>query len=191
MKFSNTLALLSAVAFTQASTLPEKRQTGAFNCEPAASIIKKYDGPWVLPLVNHCGNVLGSGTVHENYINPWKSWICVGAAVAATPGIVRDTLYCRDKTEPAVQDLPNMPFSVYQNITHSQSDKVFISKQNLIDLVYRSIETEDEGSPILWPASANEVIATIDKIFDWTATGDTIPYSHFSDWLKYSPQPSL
>jgi hypothetical protein len=40
-------------------------------------------------------------------------------------------------------------------------------------------------------SDVSEVIAKIQTVFAWTATGSTIPYSHFSDWLKFAPEPSL
>ncbi|KAI0027823.1 hypothetical protein K488DRAFT_74251 [Vararia minispora EC-137] len=174
MKFSTSLFIAAAVAAaTSASALPTKRQNSG--CQEATSILgnPNYDSPWTSPLVTHCINSLGN---HAGYVNPWANRICVAAAISASPGILRNALSCRASDVPVQADLPNMPFSVYESITGSTSDKVFITQQNLIDLVYSSIQLENESGTPVWPISAEDVIGYITLIFDWTATGSTIPY---------------
>jgi hypothetical protein len=39
-------------------------------------------------------------------------------------------------------------------------------------------------------SDVTEVIDKIQTVFAWTATGTTIPYSNFSDWLKFAPESS-
>jgi len=176
MFFALSALVFAAVAYGQA---PEP-----VACTSTMALLQS-DRPWVAPLFDICRVAI----VETNqFDNPWQSKICVAAAVAATPGLTHDALDCALFASPVLSALPNMPFSVYQSITGSTSDKVFINQQNLIDLIYSQIGLET--NPV-WPADVSEVIAKIQTVFAWTATGSTIPYSHFSDWLKFAPEPSL
>ncbi|KIY45267.1 hypothetical protein FISHEDRAFT_28659, partial [Fistulina hepatica ATCC 64428] len=58
-----------------------------------------------------------------------------------------------------------------------------ITQQNFIDMVYGSISAFGGDS---WPSSAQDVIDIWDVILAWAATGTTIPYLNFNDWLHYS-----
>ncbi|KAJ7930909.1 hypothetical protein B0H13DRAFT_1466943, partial [Mycena leptocephala] len=57
-----------------------------------------------------------------------------------------------------------------------------ITQQNYIDFVYGAMTA---AGVTTWP-SAEVVSAWWDPIVQWTATGATVPYANFNDWLHFS-----
>ncbi|EEB99595.1 hypothetical protein MPER_00696, partial [Moniliophthora perniciosa FA553] len=57
-----------------------------------------------------------------------------------------------------------------------------ITQQNYIDFYYGALE---EINTNVWP-DVNRVISWWGYIKDWAATGETVPYTNFDDWLHYS-----
>ncbi|KAJ7685942.1 hypothetical protein B0H17DRAFT_854960, partial [Mycena rosella] len=58
-----------------------------------------------------------------------------------------------------------------------------VCPQLYVDFVYGQMMAADVTS---WPSSADVVSAWWDPIVAWTATGATIPYGNFNDWLHWS-----
>ncbi len=56
--------------------------------------------------------------------------------------------------------------------------------QNYIDFYYGQLTAVKSS---YWPSSVDGVRTYFwDPLVNWTATGDTVPYSNFNDWLHYS-----
>ncbi|VDC06335.1 unnamed protein product [Peniophora sp. CBMAI 1063] len=141
---------------------------------------------FVYPLFEACKSRLTGST------NLWGNPVCVAAAIVGSPGLVRDALSCDTSDIPTMSTLLNLDYGVYAEIVGScayASTACGITQQNLIDFVYREIGTEDSAS---WPTSSDELVsAYIAPLMEWTATGETVPYTNFNDWLHYAPDDVL
>ncbi|KAF8144304.1 hypothetical protein K438DRAFT_1459280, partial [Mycena galopus ATCC 62051] len=79
---------------------------------------------------------------------------------------------------------------IYANIVGScawASGGCPITQQNYIDFYYGELTAINTAN---WPSSTNVVIAFWNAITAWAATGSTVPYENFNDWLHYSSYPS-
>ncbi|KAK7037417.1 hypothetical protein VNI00_011167 [Paramarasmius palmivorus] len=81
--------------------------------------------------------------------------------------------------------LPHLSYEIYAGIVGDcawQEGGCPITQQNYIDFVYGTLS---ELQTSVWP-DVNRVIEWWGYIRAWTATGETVPYTNFDDWLHYS-----
>ncbi|KIY48890.1 hypothetical protein FISHEDRAFT_6652, partial [Fistulina hepatica ATCC 64428] len=84
---------------------------------------------------------------------------------------------------PSQKDLKSLDYNVYANIVGGcawQKGGCPMTQQNFIGLLYSSISAFEGKN---WPSCASFLTNIFKK---WTATGDTIPYLNFNDWLHFS-----
>ncbi|KAJ7861737.1 hypothetical protein B0H14DRAFT_2349924 [Mycena olivaceomarginata] len=62
-----------------------------------------------------------------------------------------------------------------------------ITQQNYIDFYYGELTAVNSNN---FPSSTAVVIALWNAIVAWAATGSTVPYLNFNDWLHFSSFPS-
>ncbi|KAJ7743510.1 hypothetical protein DFH07DRAFT_749919 [Mycena maculata] len=123
--------------------------------------------------------------LRQNGTSIWSHQACVAAATCqGTTGVI--TLnQCQNPNVLEATDIPNLAFTIYTNIVGSCApDGCPITQQNYIDFIYGAMSAANVTE---WPTSSEDVITGWwQPILDWTATGDTIPYTNFNDWLHYS-----
>ncbi|KAJ6505583.1 hypothetical protein C8R45DRAFT_1091283 [Mycena sanguinolenta] len=121
----------------------------------------------------------------QNGTSIWSHQPCVAAATCqGTTGVI--TLnQCKNPNVLAAGEIPNLAFTIYTNIVGSCApDGCPITQQNYIDFIYGAMSAANVTE---WPSSVDDVITQWwQPILDWTATGDTIPYTNFNDWLHWS-----
>ncbi|KAJ6462606.1 hypothetical protein C8R45DRAFT_841689 [Mycena sanguinolenta] len=119
----------------------------------------------------------------QNGTSIWSHQPCVAAATCQ--GSVITLNQCQNPNVLAAGDIPNLAFTIYTNIVGSCApDGCPITQQNYIDFIYGAMSAANVTE---WPSSVNDVISQWwQPILDWTATGDTIPYTNFNDWLHWS-----
>ncbi|KZV60649.1 hypothetical protein PENSPDRAFT_659450 [Peniophora sp. CONT] len=142
---------------------------------------------FVYPLFESCKSALNG-----NFANPWSNSACVAAAIVGSPGLVRDSLSCDSADIPATSSLPYLDYGVYADIVGScayASTACGITQQNFVDFIYTQIGDEASAT---WPSDSGLLVSTyITPLMDWTATGSSIPYANFNDWLHYAPDDVL
>ncbi|EIM82380.1 uncharacterized protein STEHIDRAFT_160929 [Stereum hirsutum FP-91666 SS1] len=93
---------------------------------------------------------------------------------------------CRNTAVANATDIPHLDYNIYAGIVGDcawAEGGCPITQQNYIDFIYGALS--DIGSTT-WPSSAQDVITYWwTPMLDWTATGTTIPYTNFDDWLHY------
>ncbi|KAF7319208.1 hypothetical protein HMN09_00257600 [Mycena chlorophos] len=117
----------------------------------------------------------------------WSHAQCVAAAMCqGTYGVITLNQCQNPNVLPATQ-IPNLSGTIWANIVGScNDDGCPMTQQNFIDFVYGAMSAANVTGD-QWPGSVNDVIADWwTPLMTWTATGDTIPYSNFDDWLHYS-----
>ncbi|KAJ6474838.1 hypothetical protein C8R45DRAFT_1054753 [Mycena sanguinolenta] len=132
-----------------------------------------------------CVILLTYACLKENGTSIWSHHSCVAAATCqGTTGVI--TLnQCQNPNVLAAGDIPNLAFTIYTNIVGSCApDGCPITQQNYIDFIYGAMSAANTTE---WPSSVEDVITHLwQPILDWTATGATIPYTNFNDWLHWS-----
>ncbi|KIY48871.1 hypothetical protein FISHEDRAFT_73206 [Fistulina hepatica ATCC 64428] len=181
---------------------PEPSKTPAVQPPPAKAPVPKenvgascfngvhalLNGPgsrWITPLANACQN-----WVAKNNTELWSNKICVAAAGVSSPTILRNFDVCVTGAFPTIvipsqKNLKSLDYNVYANIVGGcafQKGGCPMTQQNFIDLVYSSISAFGGTE---WPSSAQEVIDHWNIIKKWAATGNTVPYLNFNDWLHF------
>ncbi|EIM82382.1 uncharacterized protein STEHIDRAFT_160930 [Stereum hirsutum FP-91666 SS1] len=130
-------------------------------------------------LAESCLSASNSGTTAL-----WSVKSCV-AAQTCDPKTVF-VAQCQNSAVANATDIPHLDYNIYAGIVGDcawAEGGCPITQQNYIDLIYSALS--DIGSTI-WPSSAEDVVNDWwTPILDWTATGTTIPYTNFDDWLHY------
>ncbi|EIM82379.1 uncharacterized protein STEHIDRAFT_84761 [Stereum hirsutum FP-91666 SS1] len=115
----------------------------------------------------------------------WSVKSCVAAATCDPK-----TAFIAQCENPAVAnatEIPHLDYNIYAGIVGDcawDEGGCPITQQNYIDLIYSALS--DVGSTE-WPDSAEDVINEWwTPMLDWAATGTTIPYTNFDDWLHYA-----
>ncbi|KAJ7054659.1 hypothetical protein C8F01DRAFT_1259496 [Mycena amicta] len=195
MRFSSFSLAVAAglVATVHAASLPrfklptrelglEARAPETIQCIQLNHAIGVLDG--TTSFSPACANITNA-CLKENATSLWSHESCVGAAACQGTKSVIALNQCQN---PAVKDaasIPNLSFSVFTSIVGSCAPSGCpMTKQNFIDFVYGQMSA---ASVTEWPKTVDEVTNTfLAPILNWTATGDTIPYTNFNDWLHFS-----
>ncbi|KAF8172245.1 hypothetical protein K438DRAFT_1612148, partial [Mycena galopus ATCC 62051] len=115
----------------------------------------------------------------------WSHQQCVAAATCdGTYGVITIN-QCQNPNVLAAGDIPNLAFTIWTNIVGSCADDGCpMTQQNYIDFIYGAMSAANVTE---WPSSVDDVITNWwQPMLAWTATGDSIPYSNFNDWLHWS-----
>ncbi|KAE9395545.1 hypothetical protein BT96DRAFT_922752 [Gymnopus androsaceus JB14] len=148
---------------------------GGYNGDPLA-----YDAPGASSLLGSC-----SESVIQGGQDPWTVPACVAFATAKGPTWTIVRLQCTEDMPNATAQ-PSLDYNVYANIVGAcawDPEGCPITQQNYIDFYYGSLSAI--GYTGTWP-DANDVINYLwNPITEWTATGDTVPYLNFNDWLHW------
>ncbi|KAJ7637321.1 hypothetical protein DFH06DRAFT_1099860 [Mycena polygramma] len=123
--------------------------------------------------------------VNENGTSIWSHAACVAAATCqGTSGVI--TLnQCQNPNVLPASGIPNWSAAIYGSIVGDcASSGCPITQKNYIDFVYGQMTAANVTND--YPAVEDVISQWWDPITAWTATGDSIPYSNFNDWLHYS-----
>ncbi|KAJ7152018.1 hypothetical protein C8R46DRAFT_1197764 [Mycena filopes] len=184
MRFIYT-ALAAALAHTAASSaVPGTRVVpNPVDCIEYGKYIGIHDGTGTEYSVA-CSQ-LTFGCLKENGTSIWSHPLCVAAATCqGTRGVIILN-QCQNHNVAHASAIPNLAAAIYGNIVGSCSATGCpITQQNYIDFVYGQMSAVNVTQ---WPDLNSVVLAQWWKpITAWTATGNSIPYSNFNDWLHYS-----
>ncbi|KIK61814.1 hypothetical protein GYMLUDRAFT_243477 [Collybiopsis luxurians FD-317 M1] len=136
-------------------------------------------------LVENCKDTV----INSNITNPWTVKSCVAAATCEGIVPLIGLIQCTSggQSLPDVQQIGYLDYpTIYAGIVGScawQEGGCPINQQNYIDFVYGALSDVGTDS---WPDINNVINNWWKSITQWTATGDTVPYMNFSDWLHYS-----
>jgi len=139
-----------------------------------------------------CSNVVSAclffvGTDTQNQL--WHQSACVAAATCFGVGNLETKVACQLGTTITNTAEISLDYTIYAGIVGDcayAAGGCPISQQNYIDFYYRTLTQLNSSA---FPSS-NTVIAWWSAIASWTATGNTIPYTNFNDWLHYSSYPA-
>ncbi|EIM82374.1 uncharacterized protein STEHIDRAFT_160922 [Stereum hirsutum FP-91666 SS1] len=99
----------------------------------------------------------------------WSEKTCVAAATCDPKTAF--VAQCQNSAVANATDIAHLDYNVYAAISY-------------IDLIYGALS--DIGSSS-YPASGDEVVSQWwTPLTTWTATGDSVPYTNFDDWLHYA-----
>ncbi|KAJ7155130.1 hypothetical protein C8R46DRAFT_1296364 [Mycena filopes] len=130
-----------------------------------------------------CGQ-LTSGCLKENGTSIWSHPLCVAAATCQGTGSVIILNQCQNNNVQHAAGIPNLAAAIYGTMVGScSSTGCPITQQNYIDFVYSQMSAAGVSQ---WPDVSIVINDWWKPITAWTATGDSIPYSNFNDWLHYS-----
>ncbi|KAJ7349793.1 hypothetical protein DFH08DRAFT_863114 [Mycena albidolilacea] len=121
----------------------------------------------------------------ENGTSIWSHQSCVAAATCQGTLSVITLNQCQNPNVLVAGSIPNLSAAIYGNIVGScASSGCPITQQNFIDFIYGAMSS---AGVTQWPSSVDDVLTEWWKpILAWTATGDSIPYTNFNDWLHWS-----
>ncbi|KAJ7452714.1 hypothetical protein B0H11DRAFT_1927268 [Mycena galericulata] len=178
---SLTAVLVSMVAASALPTTLEARTTGA-DCEQYEKYIGIYDNTY--DFSQGCASVTAS-CLKENGTSIWSHQACVAAATCQGSAGVIILNQCQNPNVLSATSIPNLAFSIFTNIVGDCADSGCpITQQNYIDFIYGAMSAADVT---VWPSNVDYVIDNWwTPMLTWAATGDSIPYTNFNDWLHYS-----
>ncbi|KAJ7752900.1 hypothetical protein B0H16DRAFT_1545299 [Mycena metata] len=185
MRFTSALIAAALAHIATASVLPAV--IGARAPDPEACIqAEKYIGihDTTFSYSPACASVTFS-CLKENGTSIWSHSACVAAATCQGTESVILLNQCQNPNVLAASSIPNLAAAIYGNIVGPcASTGCPITQQNYIDFIYSSMSAANVTE---WPSSVNDVISQWwNPITAWAATGDSIPYSNFNDWLHWS-----
>ncbi|KAJ7837990.1 hypothetical protein B0H14DRAFT_2790234 [Mycena olivaceomarginata] len=112
----------------------------------------------------------------ENGTSIWSHQSCVAAATFQGTLSVITLNQCQNPNVLVAGSIPNLSAAV--NLW--QHCRLL----NFVDFIYGAMSS---AGVTQWPSSVDDVLTEWWKpILAWTATGDSIPYSNFNDWLHWS-----
>ncbi|KAJ7154495.1 hypothetical protein C8R46DRAFT_439183 [Mycena filopes] len=128
---------------------------------------------------------LSFGCTALNGTSLWSHPLCVAAATCQGTRSVIILNQCQNHNVAHAAAIPNLAAAIYGSIVGSCSATGCpITQQNYIDFIYGQMSAVNVTQ---WPDLNSVVLAQWWKpITTWTATGNSIPYSNFNDWLHYS-----
>ncbi|KAJ7696933.1 hypothetical protein B0H17DRAFT_1052491 [Mycena rosella] len=131
-----------------------------------------------------CASVT-SACLKENGTSIWSHPACVAAATCQGTTSVITLNQCQNHNVLVSSAIPNMAAAIYGNIVGDcASSGCPITQQNYIDFIYGAMSA---AGVTTWPNSVDDVVTDWwNPIVKWAATGDSIPYGNFNDWLHWS-----
>jgi len=175
---STLITALTAASLALAGPL-QARKALAASCLPS-----NIEGS-CFNLVSSC--LIGVNAASKSSI--WHNRSCVSAATCFGVGNLEQSLACQLNTAVTNPEQASLDYTIYAAIVGDcayASGGCPITQQNFIDFYYGSLTAISSGT---YPSSPNTVIAWYQSIAAWTATGNTVPYTNFNDWLHYSSYP--
>ncbi|KAJ7669469.1 hypothetical protein DFH06DRAFT_1181280 [Mycena polygramma] len=151
-----------------------------------------------------CASV-GRACLKENGMSIWSHAACVASATCQGTQSAIILNQCQNPNVLPASSIPSWSAAIYGVIVGDcAASGCPIMQQNYVDFVFSQMSaanvtgTEwpkcvffsplDIGRPILilHVTSVDDVAQWWDPITAWTATGDSVPYSNFNDWLHWS-----
>ncbi|KAJ7021297.1 hypothetical protein C8F04DRAFT_1241444 [Mycena alexandri] len=183
-------ALAAAAAHTAASSavpavLKTRVTPNQGSCIGYGKDIGVYDGTGIGSQYSAaCANVT-LACLKLNGTSIWSHAECVAAATCqGTRGVVINS-QCNNHNVAHIASIPNLSGAVYATIVGSAAAAANapITQQNYIDFVFGQMSA---ASVTQWPTADYVVSNWWTPITTWAATGNSVPYSNFNDWLHYS-----
>ncbi|KAI4523035.1 hypothetical protein K525DRAFT_255024 [Schizophyllum commune Loenen D] len=116
----------------------------------------------------------------------WGSAACVAAAISFSkiwPGTVQGLAACKNNEIACQADQLDLDQSIFSDIVGGDGSGA-MTQQNYIDFIYGTLSAIGSTD---YPSSPDELVANgWQPLVAWTATGDSIPYSNFNDFLHYA-----
>ncbi|KAJ7617122.1 hypothetical protein FB45DRAFT_1034423 [Roridomyces roridus] len=142
-----------------------------------------------LNLAANCIDTIGMDTSRMN--NLWGVKSCVAAATCYGVGDLITSVKCQTglsttNTAQASLDYTNIYAPIVGDCAWASSGCP-ITQQNYIDFYYSELTAINTAN---YPSSNTVVIAWWNAITAWAATGSTVPYLNFDDWLHFSSAPA-
>ncbi|KAF7359638.1 hypothetical protein MVEN_00687700 [Mycena venus] len=154
---------------------------GTGDCPPYGDQIGTYDG--TSNYSEACADITNACLAADG-TSIWSHAACVAAATCQGTASVIALNQCQNPAVLPAASIPNLSSTVYESIVGSCAPSCPITQQNYIDFVYGQMTAAGVTN---FPASSADVVSQWwDPIVQWTATGATIPYQNFDDWLHYS-----
>ncbi|KAJ7310018.1 hypothetical protein DFH08DRAFT_1049527 [Mycena albidolilacea] len=140
-----------------------------------------------LNLAANCIDTVNSGTFN----NLWGIKSCVAAATCYGVGDLVTSVECQTGFTVTNAAQASLDYNtIYAGIVGScafASGGCSITQQNYIDFYYGELTAINSAN---FPSSNAVVIAFWNAITVWAATGSSVPYLNFNDWLHFSSFPS-
>ncbi|KAF5355574.1 hypothetical protein D9758_006369 [Tetrapyrgos nigripes] len=183
-----TLAL--AVSSTSAAPAPEfaqlsARQTPEPDCRGAAhgeGIYHNVFDTACVNLIETCRNDLTTA----NSTDVWSFKRCVAAATCQGTHWLIETLECETGDSIPLTGQNSLDYNIYAGIVGDcawQEGGCPMTQQNYIDFIFGTLSEINTNT---WPDVNNVINNWWSSIKTWTATGETVPYLNFNDWLRFS-----
>ncbi|KAF5355493.1 hypothetical protein D9758_006357 [Tetrapyrgos nigripes] len=195
MKFTLLTLSLAMVSSTLAAPAPveEPVQLSARAPNPGECVsIFKFDrGTYHNVFDQACVNLVESCRFSVAKLNSSDIWTfkpCVAAATCQGTNLLVDMVQCTSGGEnvPEASQTNSLNYNIYAGIVGDcawQEGGCPITQQNYIDFIFSTLGEIDTNA---WPDVNNVINNWWTSIKDWTATGETVPYLNFNDWLRFS-----
>ncbi|KAJ7493793.1 hypothetical protein FB451DRAFT_1360497 [Mycena latifolia] len=182
MRFASAILAAALVRLAVSAALEARVTTNPQDCVEHEKYIGIYDN--TLNYSPACASVTFA-CLKENGTSIWSHAACVAAATCQGSAGVILLNQCQNPNVLAASAIPNMAAAIYGNIVGDcASSGCPITKQNYIDFIYGAMSA---AGVTTWPSSVDDVINNWwNPILKWTATGDSVPYANFNDWLHWS-----
>ncbi|KAK7435353.1 hypothetical protein VKT23_019704 [Stygiomarasmius scandens] len=145
-------------------------------------IYNGYYEPSCISLTTDCRNKIVNTTS-----DIWSVKSCVAAATCQGVVSLISQIQCTEGGDvPGAPNTGHLNYNIYASIVGEcawQEGGCPITQQNYIDFVYGALSEVGTSS---WPDINNVINNWWGSIEKWTATGETVPYLNFDDWLHYS-----
>ncbi|KAJ7624380.1 hypothetical protein FB45DRAFT_82299 [Roridomyces roridus] len=116
----------------------------------------------------------------------WTVRACVAAATCYGVGDLINSVECQTGLVTTNRIQASLPQDIYAKFVRNCTTCA-ITQQNYIDYYYGQLTAINSAN---LPSSSAVVKAFWAAITAWAATGDTVPYKNFNDWLLFSSAPS-
>ncbi|KAJ7881191.1 hypothetical protein B0H13DRAFT_2667684 [Mycena leptocephala] len=140
-----------------------------------------------LNLTANCIDSVNSG----NFNNLWGIKSCVAAATCYGVGDLITSVECQTGLTVTNAGQASLDYNnIYAVIIGScafASGGCPMTQQNFIDFYYGTLTAINTAN---FPSSSAVVVGLWNAITAWAATGSTVPYLNFNDWLHFSSFPS-
>ncbi|KAF5391505.1 hypothetical protein D9757_002475 [Collybiopsis confluens] len=198
MKFSavsSSILALSLPLLTLGSPVAQPEPVALLSRAPdpgqCVSIFKfdrgTYNGVFDQSCVNLVENCRFT-VADSNITDIWSVRTCVAAATCQGVTLLIDMVQCTTGGEsvPVANQTESLDYNIYAGIVGDcawQPGGCPITQQNYIDFFYGTLSAINSNA---FPDVNNVISNWWSHIQQWTATGETIPYLNFNDWLHWS-----
>ncbi|KAK7013733.1 chitin synthase [Favolaschia claudopus] len=173
--YSSAFSVSSAAAPTASTTSSRKRAA-------IPACLKTVE----LSCLNLAANCIDS-VKGGNFNNLWGIPSCVAAATCYGVGDLITSVECQTGFTVTNAAQASLDGSIYAGMV-SGCTSCALTQQNYVDFYYGQLSAIGTAN---WPSSNAIVQAFWSAITAWTATGLSVPYQNFNDWLHYSSYPTI